>query len=929
MKKWVRCIAVLFVIAGCSLVSEIGFAGSLQMSVKLTGEITHDHRLSATAVYVVTNEGEAPVSSLTYLLYPNQFATLPAQIPEYAVQWIYPSGFSAGEMRIRSVHQRIDRQHEIELTMTTMPGDAAGEKDMLGVVSLKTPLETGQSVALKISFEVTIPKRRGRFGFFDGVTTLAGGWLPRLLPPMKTPFYRPVPMTFNGVLRIPEGYGGFALNRIFEASDESQQIEMSGSAVSEATLVLMDKMEVVKRTTSQGNVFFVTNTYTGLATFGEGDATTKRNTARTKKRRTGTRAANVERIFQTVADTGAMCSEFSKALTDMYILEVPAWDRLVQVSESSMLISERALQLVPHPKALLFHEADIAKNAAMLYLRPLVEKDEEVAPFAAEILGYHFAQRYLARASKQREELAQLLKVFSFNPYIDNLLYAPQVPFKYLYTRSIEEEDWFRDELWRCENVLPRGKRIVAKMVDLLGQQGTRKLFNTYLKSNRSLVSTLDAVLKDGPRFRKQWFGAYPRISYAIVKTESTSTLNGYIHEAVVEKSGEMVVEPVTVQFTDADGAVGRKVWNGEGRSATLEWVSKAPLNAVQLDPEFRLVETAQSQGHPLRDNAVPQKMRPPLLTQLLVWGDSVTLEPFVLASFTFKRQYDISNSFHIQGAYTPRLIGGAFNYYRHFGYNRTLNSRVWYAGPQLGLYTYKDAAETEKNIPEENRYTATMASLYMTAGMDDRQYEFDPASGKSFQISLGYAAGRSEYDTWVQHGKGSVRLFRNVSLAVGHTLALYSGVGAVVGTPPASNLTTLSHRQILRGFDLGETYGKLGVYGVVEYRHTLIGAASVAFPLRTLLQRVQGVLFTGVGSASEPQNYHSIFHSNHNYVEVGYGLRFHLLALGVVPYLLALDFAVPVYPTTREYTQPDSAGVPQTYPRAPFRFVFGITQTY
>lgn len=912
---------------------RFGFARSLDVAVQVNATIETMEKLTGTAVYTVTNTGTKPVQDLRFLLYPNQFRSYPSTLAEYTAHWIYPSGFQPGGMTIDSATISVDASNESSskrrvVAETFFDTNPPIEKYIYRL-SLTNPLQPGATVRVNMRFTVTIPKRRGRFGYYDGVLSLAGGWMPRLLPANRTVGTGPIPITLSGEVSIPPSFGAFVINRFFTATENRQKRAIDRATVDEATLVLMDKMNVVARKLSFGTAYLISNQYLGI---------TKKNptSSRRQNKRTGrsagvksNRADRVERIFNIATDTHMLFSSYDLPSKDLFIIEVPTWDRLVQVSENAVLLSDRTFELVPAPKAQLFHDADVAKNVATLFSRNLVKKEGHLTPFISEVVGVHFQRRYLKEVSSPKEELAHLLRIFAFNPYIDNLIYAPQIPFGHVYARSIEEKDVFRDELWRCVNTLPRGKRIVAKLEDLLGKSATNQLFDEYLQSHKTFSEVLDDQLANGEQFRAQWYGVYPRVSYAIGNPHSRKKNDVYEHSVLVRQQGASVVEPVTVRLQDeADNTI-RLKWDGNGMETTLFWQSPAPLKSVQLDPDFRLVETGTHQGHPLGDNAVPQKMRPPLLTQLLVWGDSVTREPFVVASFGFRRKYDISNSFHLQGAATPRLVGGDFSYLRHFGPNRTLNSRTWYAGPQLGLYKYQDAAAVETTIPAENRYTATMGTITMLAGTDDRRYLMDPSHGKAFQIGLGYAAGQSENRMWVQHAKGSLRLFKNVPLALHHSLAFYMGSSAVVGTPPASNLVSLSHRQILRGFDLGETYGKLSLYGVTEYRHTLIGATKISFPLKTLLSRIQGVLFSGIGTASLPQDYHSIFTPERLFAEVGYGLRFHMLLLGVVPYLIAIDFAVPVFPRTRQYMQLDSNGLEQTYNRSPFRFVFGITQTY
>ena len=125
-------------------------------------------------------------------------------------------------------------------------------------------------------------------------------------------------------------------------------------------------------------------------------------------------------------------------------------------------------------------------------------------------------------------------------------------------------------------------------------------------------------------------------------------------------------------------GAQEDLVWDGRGQSGTLTWTSSSPVDNVVLDPAHRLVESPKlAEDHPTADNMEPLPWRPPMITQLLIWGDIIALEPFFVLNLAMRRKYDITNSFHAGGSFTPRSFGGTVAYLRHFGPKRTLNART------------------------------------------------------------------------------------------------------------------------------------------------------------------------------------------------------------------------------------------------------------
>jgi hypothetical protein len=134
-----------------------------------------------------------------------------------------------------------------------------------------------------------------------------------------------------------------------------------------------------------------------------------------------------------------------------------------------------------------------------------------------------------------------------------------------------------------------------------------------------------------------------------------------------------------------------------------------------------------------------------------------------------------------------------------------------------------------------------------------------------------------------------------------------------------------------LKGFDVDETYGRLGFYTGFEYRHTLFSASNLRVPIFPFLwfDRLQGVLFAAGGTMSYPDGYNGLFTAERIFTEVGYGLRFHMLTFGVQQFIIGFEFAYPLTPTTRqaEYTREDGS----TYyvDRDPWRITWGVWQTF
>jgi hypothetical protein len=479
---------------------------------------------------------------------------------------------------------------------------------------------------------------------------------------------------------------------------------------------------------------------------------------------------------------------------------------------------------------------------------------------------------------------------------------------------------------------LPRGRRILAKLEDLLGAEAAAALVAEYLTGRLGF----DALVRErlgsrAARFESDWFGAYPKVNYRIAWLRDVRLGGGrFRHEVSVARDGADVAEPVRVGMEDDDGARHTAAWDGAEPDAKATWESGARLDAVRLDPEGRLVESAElTDEHPLADGAQPLPWRPPLLTRLLLWGDTETFEPNVQIGIALRRLYDVTNSISLQGAYAPRSYGGSIGYYRYFGKKRTLNARTWYAGPSIGVTRFEETETAGAALPKDMRFAATIGTIGAMLGRDDRAYFPDPRSGTALNAYVGYGFGRADGGEYVHEGEFIARAFGLLSPRLGHVFALYGGAMTIVGRPPAADLPSLSNRLILRGFDIDETYGRIGLYAVAEYRHDLFEFSGVRMPVASTFERLQGALFVGGGTMSSPSGYGGMFTAKRLFAEVGYGLRLHVLAFGLSQYLIALDVAVPLWPSDRRYEVEQSDGTTARATRAPFKIVFGITQTY
>ena len=913
--------------------------GKPTVSVSIGAALDDDDRsLHGIVRLTITNDTGEALDSIPLWLYPNRFTRPGEGLSDRTVNWIYPAGKSIGKMEISHPAWNGDELSDKSIEYLPMPagGTPKDAKNVVALVHLDTPMEPDDTGTLEISFHVTIPQRRGRFGHWRGVVSLAGGWFPRPMADLTGRDTELPPENIDAHIdvQIPGGRGAVIHDRVHPPSETDQLIEARDIRTDVLTLIVMDRMEVAERDFEWGKGVYVSSEV-------------RPHKAEWKDTRGGEKG--VPRGIPTAgkidfADRGLSVLESTASAMRrlapgcslperLLMVEIPAWDRLAQTSGGPVLVSDRTWRLVHFERALSFH--DIALSRILGSALAAQKTDESDSPMrryvTAQVAGGLIGDVYADEVHGGLTSVKDLVGFAAFIPYIDTLLYAPQVPFRESYSLSAEEPDPLRDRPWKFMNRLPDGRRVLAKLEDLLGKEATAKLVAGYLSGESGFDRAATELLKERAEvFYDQWYGNYPSVNYSVVRVTDKPLTDGRIsHRVTIARDGDNIIEPVTVKIVDEDDNAGEVVWNGEGSEGTVEWISRAPVDDVTIDPHHRLVEAPSLTGdHPLKDNSDPLPWRPPLLTRLLFWGDSETYEPHIQISFAMRRLYDVTNSFHVGANYAPRSYGGYLGYLRHFGPKRTLNSRMWYFGPTLAISRNGETETAGIEIPKDSLFAATMGSASLVLGRDDRLYFYDPRSGTSVNGWISYSGGRADDGHGVHVGSAGARMFGLWSPSFGHTFAAYGGVSTLVGDPPASRFVTLSNRMVLRGFETDETYGRLGLYGVTEYRHNIVDASRIGL-LFSWFDRFQGVFFVGTGTVSWPDGYGGLFTKKRSFTEVGYGLRLHLLAFGVSQYLIALDLAVPVAPSVREYEVIQTDGSVVNASRSPFKVVFGITHTY
>ncbi len=862
-------------------------------------------------------DGERP-ADLVLWLYPNRLASPPAMLDAMNTYWIYPHHFTPGGMRVGGIEVN-------GVPIAGPPADVALPSDhplfdVTGAaVSVALPDAADETVVVSMGFHVDVPKRYGLVGRARKGMLLASWWYPVVAGrgpdgwDLRAP---PAPAVHEARIELPAGMDAVVGDAFFSAKDGdgSRTVHAITPPVSVLAVAVYP---VMHQTTVQCHD--VTLTWYGLAprpakpVHTQGTSPVLGIMAGIPDIMALDRPWHaLEVACRTVEILGEKGAVISPGRT-VRLVEAPLRLELATATDSFVVVSDRMFDILPVRKAWKFHELALARAVAGHLAASAMPADEDVVRRAtdADLVAASVVERYALRWHGSEEDMRDILRYGAFLAAIDYFIYSPLVQFREAYFSTVAEQDWLRDEPWAFMNLAPRGKLVHDKLVDLLGAPAVDDLVVRFLAGEGTVRDLAEeAAGEDLSWFFEQWSVAYPSLNYRVVDVGSRPLGKGrFLHSATVERQGDTSIrEPVIVRFELDNGAREDAVWNASGAQASVKVEADAPLDRVVVDPDMRLFEDPSlTQNHPRHDNSSEPSWRPPVFSTFAFTSNITNLTGDIDIVFDMRPKFDVLNSIRFRILLTTWGQGGSVWYTRGFGPKLDLNTSAWHAGVYVSGFHLSSAygfqTAGDDGVARWSGGTSLSVGLYV--GHDDRFYMFNPTDGWSLTARIGYGLGIDDSHAGTRGDlrhvvSASTRVFFLKTPAGGHTLALYGGASGTFGDPYRGQLESLSAFEILRGFDVDETFGRARLYVCAEYRHVFTAGLDVNLFHYVTLQGIQGVLFAGTGTVTREGSYHGLFAADRIFTEVGYGLRGILAYFGAYPGIIAIDLAVPITPFDR-----------------------------
>jgi len=614
----------------------------------------------------------------------------------------------------------------------------------------------------------------------------------------------------------------------------------------------------------------------------------------------------------------------------MTIVQGPVRTSVAELHPTVITVSDQYLEMLAVRRLSKFHDIVVARTLGEFLAHGHFsgQQDGSVGIWLPSALGVAMAQLWQHNRELRDEYAADLLAALTFVPAIDRFLYTGQAAFSSAYFRGSEDKMPVRYHPLYFANDLPTGRRIHEKMVDLMGEQTTAQFYVDAVASPQS-DPVMVAEQAWGRRldwFFDQWLGVYPEVDYAIEALHSTLLPTGHWrHEIVVTREADRpLLEAIQVYVVEKGGQDHYLVWNGEAETGPAlidqpTWhrhrfvlETDREIDVIRLDPRRRLVQQSRSPvgRHNRGDNNDPLfNDRRPAKSRFLYTGigfqvaaselvNATTPQARLnamsaLIAFEGSSQRDLRRTYNLSLSTTREtIVGGSVAANFWLGRKRSRQRR------RLRLRTSATAAWLNRQGLDANgglRLGQAFRLVHST-----KRFGLWPERGHNLYagISAGQTLrldGANDHRYTMGVGAGWSQVW---PLAHHHVLATRLDLGLVVplgSDPEFRSLLRGGGIDGLAGFSGSELFGLAMLLTGVEYRHVLLD--DLRLPLLNLawLRTIGGVLFGGVSSLSNCENYGGLFGARSWYGQIGYGLTARLQILGVTPQFFRVDVAAPL----------------------------------
>ncbi len=599
----------------------------------------------------VVNTARVPIGDVAFVLYPNRFAALDANVDDVNRPFVYPrEHFVAGGITVDRIEVRRDGAGGAAVGASRFES-VGGFPATLLRAPLPAPLAPGAAATLRLDFRTLLPERYGPFGVADGRVTAIDGWfpaLPALAADGTWDVATPAPSaSVRGRLRAPASYK-VLVGETLGPEPPAESLDFDVPAGSPPALFAAEDYEGKHRDVDHAIV-----------------ALAELPTRRSLKIWPGESHADrvLDAIERILRERPAGVPLPGKALL---VVEAPLRLELTaRGGPSLVVISDRTLRV--HRLLREFHERALAEAVYAAILWDAIAKRESAAdaPWVIEGVSAALADRWLATAHPRHRTVYDWIGLFNVFAIVDRFESAPKLPFGRAFFPEGRHASELRDDRESLGRDRPPGRTIFTKLRNSIGDAAFAATVDRYLDGSESFRSTAAAVGgRPADRIFTDWTAPYPEpLNYALADVDLNATRQ---HDesftqrfSVVRQGGRPVREAVEAEVRGADDQRTRVVWDDDGTRKDFTIATPWRARRALLDPDRKLLEDDRV------DDAVPQ----PLQVVLDSADVTVTSSEFGLSGlFVARRRYDYTKDIGLIGFFSDRGVGMHVGPRLHFG---------------------------------------------------------------------------------------------------------------------------------------------------------------------------------------------------------------------------------------------------------------------
>jgi len=883
--------------------------------------------IAGTTQVTVWNPTDQPLSTVRLFLVPEHYAERPV-LDDILWERVYPNRWEPASMTIGFVRSVREDGGNNALSWRRLP-----DGPPIIEVTLPTPLLPGDASTIELAFLTRLPRKFGTLGAVRGRLTASGGWHPL-----------PVPLSADGAW-------------LDDAPPPLADVEVTLRSPGSRTVVLGDAVHVPADDRRLGHDFVPQARPLGGSSASRVDGAQRETTWTGRARFLGLSVQRAARQRDIPLADGTTLTWIGRPLTrpqlrwlrraaesardaqrdlglappprDVLLIEARLRRRLVELGDGVIYVSDRYLEAdLPFWR---YHDVHLARALIAQDIEPLVFEREpaRLAPFALDALSWELVSDYLETRWRNHVGLRNLLQRFSFFPQVETLLETPAFPF----ADQIFDNPWIVDplkaDIRRFNRPLRTGRTLSLRLDDHVGAASKRQVMLRYLRDQTT--RPLFALLEESSgqpvlALAEGWLGAVPRVDFQLESVSRERTEDGLHRTSVtarrVELEGDAPSEVVEVRLSPGFGRKKGRItlrWQGADELAQWEVVSKRRMNLVEIDPKRRITELDANGLNLRQDNRRPQALR---VSGFGYAGLSITGQGFeAYGLLNIRPRHNARHQVNLR-AFTNEqsLAGGGVTYAHYFGPPR------WGINLKHRVVFTLDVAYLNTNF----RPTDAPLLTELTAGyvFETRSNSFMPTKGERFEVFASVGRDFSLKNEGLRNIAESgfvgvdVRAIRLFKLHPFHVLAVRAKAGFVLGDVQHA-LLTLGGNRDLRGIPEREILTPARVMGAVEWRHMFFKDADIAFPFQRV-RGLQGHLFLEGAVAAKaldaPPGVEDLHYS------VGYGFRWFVDWLGVLPGTWGMDFAFTPGVTPGRWPQGFD---PREWPEVPFQIYFAGSQSF